>query len=99
MVDLFRQSDIEDAIVDLFEKEIISKNLERQFESFMKTNDFSNDDLRVTNRIKELIQQRNIDIFEQQIFKKQTDLEALQYEGERRCRSVAKDALSLKVKF
>lgn len=47
----------------------------------MKTSRFSHEDIRFINRIKELIQQRNIEIFEQKIQHKQKELELLQVES------------------
>ena len=80
-MDIYGRLDVDSFDVDLFTTEIIDKGLERQFEEYMRTSKFTHDDIRFINRIKELIQQRNIEIFEQKIQDKQKELELLQVES------------------
>ena len=60
IVDLYGQYDVENYIVQLFDKEVINKGKEQKFEDYMKCSNFNTDDLKFTNRIKELVQQKNI---------------------------------------
>jgi hypothetical protein len=67
LVTLYGEGDVEPLIVDLFTNEIVLKGKEAEFEEFMRKSLFTLDDLRFTNRIKEIIYQRKIEDFDEQI--------------------------------
>ena len=99
IVDLYGKANVEEQIVDLFHKEIISNGKEMQFEDYMKESNFTNDDLRFTNRIKEMIQQRSMEVFETIMSEQKEELESLKNLSEQHCKQIAHDTHKLKQHF
>lgn len=78
IIEIYGNEDVEKLILDLFLHEIIEKNLEEKFEKHMLHSFFSLEDLRYTNRIKELVHYLEIEKLEIEIEKNRKNIESLE---------------------